>query len=50
MSTMFMKYHSLFFQELGNMLQNLSTAAVMIGALRVNSNSSLSESSRIKIA
>ena len=30
-----MKYHSLFFQKLGKMLQNLSSAAVVIGTLRV---------------
>ena len=30
-----MKYHTLFFLKLGKMLQNLSSAAVMIGALRV---------------
>ena len=30
-----MKYHSLFIRELGNMLQNVSSAAVIIGALRV---------------
>ena len=30
-----MKYHTLFL-KLGKMLQNLSSAAVVIGALRVN--------------
>ena len=30
-----MKYHTLFFKRLGKMIQNLSSAAVMIGALRV---------------
>ena len=30
-----MKYHALFFQKLGKMLQNLSSAAVVIGAVRV---------------
>ena len=30
-----MKYHTLFCQKLGNMLQNLSSAAVVIGALSV---------------
>ena len=28
-----MKYHTLFFHKLGKMLQNLSSAAVVIGAL-----------------
>ena len=27
-----MKYHTLFFRKLGKMLQNVSTAAVVIGA------------------
>ena len=31
-----MKYHTLFFRKLGKMSQNLSSAAVVIGALRVN--------------
>ena len=31
-----MKYHTLFFLKLGKMLQYLSSAAVVIGALRVN--------------
>ena len=31
-----MKYHTLFFFELGKMSQNLSSAAVVIGALRVS--------------
>ena len=31
-----MKYHTLFFQKLGKMSQNLLSAAVVIGALRVN--------------
>ena len=30
------EYHTLFFQKLGRMSQNLSSAAVVIGALRVN--------------
>ena len=30
-----MKYHTLFFQKLGKMSQNLSSAAVVIGTLRV---------------
>ena len=30
-----MKYHTLFFQKLGKMSQNLSSAALVIGALRV---------------
>ena len=30
-----MKYHSLFLSKLGKMLQNLSSAAAVIGALRV---------------
>ena len=33
-----MKYHTLFFRKLGKMLQNLSSAAVLIGALRVLGN------------
>ena len=31
-----MKYHTLFIIKIGKMLQNLSSAAVVIGALRVN--------------
>ena len=31
-----MKYHTSFFRKLGKMSQNLSSAAVMIGALRAN--------------
>ena len=31
-----MKYHTLFFLKLGKMSQNLSSAAVVIGVLRVN--------------
>ena len=31
-----MKYHTLFFQKLGKVSQILSSAAVVIGALRVN--------------
>ena len=31
-----MKYHTLFFGKLGKMSENLSSAAVVIGALRVN--------------
>ena len=35
--TILMKYHSLFFlKKIGKMLQNLSSAAVVIGALSVN--------------
>ena len=34
--TILMKYHTLFFRKLGKMLHNLSSAAVVIGALRVN--------------
>ena len=30
-----MKYHTLFFRKLGKIPQNLSSAAVVIGALRV---------------
>ena len=30
-----MKHHTLFFQKFGKMLKNLSSAAVVIGALRV---------------
>ena len=30
-----MKFHTLFFLKLGKMLQNLSSAAVVIGAVRV---------------
>ena len=33
-----MKYHTLFFQKLGKMSQNLSSAAVLIGALRVKTD------------
>ena len=36
-----MKYHTLFFHKLGKISQNLSSAAVVIGALRVNVNSLL---------
>ena len=32
-----MKYQALFFQKLRKMSQNLSSTAVVIGALRVNS-------------
>ena len=35
-----MKYHTLFFRKLGNMLQNVSSAAVVIGALRVKAHTS----------
>ena len=31
-----MKYHTLFFETIGKMLQNLPSAAVVIDALRVN--------------
>ena len=31
-----MKHHTLYFQKLGKMSQNLLSAAVVIGALRVN--------------
>ena len=35
--TILMEYHNLFFfRKLGKMLQNLSSAAVSIGAIRVN--------------
>ena len=34
--TILMKFHSLFLTKLGKMSQNLSSAAVVIGALRVN--------------
>ena len=34
--TILMKYHTYFFRKLGKMSQNLSSAAVVIGALRVN--------------
>ena len=34
--TILMEYHTLFFRKLRKMLQNLSSAAVVIGALRVN--------------
>ena len=30
-----MKYHTLFFRKLGKLLQNLSSATIVIGALRV---------------
>ena len=33
-----MKYHTFFFLKLGKMLQNLSSAAVVIGALRVKAD------------
>ena len=33
-----MKYHTLFFFKLGKMSQNLLSAAVLIGALRVKNN------------
>ena len=33
--TILMKYHTLFFRKLGKISQNLSSAAVVIGALRV---------------
>ena len=35
--TILMKYHTLFFRKLGKLSQNLSSAAVVIGALRVKS-------------
>ena len=35
-----MKYHTLFFRKLGEMSQILSSAAVVIGALRVNGSNS----------
>ena len=35
MQTILMKHHTLFFPKLGKMSQNLSSAAVVIGALRV---------------
>ena len=34
--TIFMKYHTLFFRKLDKMSQDLSSAAVVIDALRVN--------------
>ena len=34
--TILMKHHTLFFRKLGKMSQNLSSAAVVIVALRVN--------------
>ena len=34
--TILMKYHTLFFRKFGKMSQNLLSAAVVIGALRVN--------------
>ena len=36
--TILMKHHTLFFRKLGKMLQNLSSAAVVIGALNLSSN------------
>ena len=33
--TILMKYHTLFFRKLGKISQNVSSAAVVIGALRV---------------
>ena len=33
--TILMKHHTLFFQNLGKMLQKLSSAAVVIGALMI---------------
>ena len=33
--TILMKYHALFFRKFGKMLKNLSSAAVVIDALRV---------------
>ena len=33
--TILMKYHTFFFRKLGKMSENLSSAAVVIGALRV---------------
>ena len=33
--TILMKYHTLFFSKIGKVLQILSSAAVVIGALRV---------------
>ena len=33
--TILMKYNTLFFQKLGKMLQNSSSTAVVIGALRI---------------
>ena len=34
--TNLIEYHTLFFQKLGKMSENVSSAAVVIGALRVN--------------
>ena len=39
--TILMKYHTLFFSKMGNMSQNLSSAAVVIGTFRVNVKESL---------
>ena len=36
-----MKYYTLFFRNIGKMLQNLSSAAVVIGALRVKQENKL---------
>ena len=36
--TILIKYHTFFFQKLGKMSQKLSSAAVVIGALRINFN------------
>ena len=36
-----MKYHTLFFWKLGKMSQNLSSAAVVIGFLRVKMNTKI---------
>ena len=33
---MILKYHTLFFRKLGKISENLSSAAVVIGALKVN--------------
>ena len=37
-----MKYHTLFFRKFGKMSQNLSSAAVVVGDLRVNQGGTLS--------
>ena len=42
--TILMKYHTLFFRKLGKMSQNLSSAVVVIGALRVKGLSQITDS------
>ena len=36
-----MKYHTLYFRKLGKMLQNVSSIAVVIGALNLNKSEKL---------